>query len=365
MASPRNPTLDKLPLEILWMISDHLSSVDIICLALGNRRLLNSFAGIAFKSFPKRRTGGPTDAARIQLLSRLSSDLPQYYVCFICLRLHLWRRIGLPTSSLVGADPHLWNWVGPTSQLLDPVHMFEERNLQQNLPLASYPCYSSYRFYFVHLQLAMRRFYHGRAFGIPVESMLYTEISSHRFRSKGPQFLQNIVNENLRTNTHEDRMMTVFSAEARICSQPPGLCMRVQEVAVVTRHNVPRMWPSRQNGFMSACTHLTTRVLEEYEQDLFGPAFREILESQLLRYCSTTSPKIPPDQGHCDECNTSWKLEIRTLDETHASLVLTLWMDLGPGISPADPEWKYRLFFAHRAAFTHHKIVNSRLRFEK
>jgi hypothetical protein len=78
MATTRKPSsLTDLPLELLWMISEHLSSVDLACLALGNRYLLHSFGGTAFKNFSNCRTGNPTDDARIKLLSRLSYDLPQ------------------------------------------------------------------------------------------------------------------------------------------------------------------------------------------------------------------------------------------------------------------------------------------------
>lgn len=106
---------------------------------------------------------------------------------------------------------------------------------------------------------------------------------------------------------------------------------------------------------MNVCRHIPT----------FDPGFDDILASQIRRYCSTTSPKVPADQGSCDKCNTSWQLEIRTLDETHASLVLTIWMDLGPGISVEDPQWKYRLFNVPPSLSAKHEIVDSRLRFER
>ena len=92
---------------------------------------------------------------------------------------------------------------------------------------------------------------------------------------------------------------------------------------------------------------------------------QDILASQIRRYCSTTSPKVLADQGSCDKCNTSWQLEIRTLDETHASLTLTPWIDLGPGLSIEDPQWKYRLDNVPKSSSAKHEIVDSRLRFER
>ncbi|KAJ5604249.1 hypothetical protein N7537_007205 [Penicillium hordei] len=340
----RNPTaLTDLPLELLCMISEYLSPVDLACLALGNRHLLRSFAATAFKNFSNCRTGNPTDDARIELLSRLSCDLPQYHLCFICLRLHLWKKAGLPS--------YYHPMVNHRTDALDYTNWY----LIRHLPLAHHPSYTFYKFHFVHLQLAMRRFYYGPEFGIPVESLLYTEIKANRFRSNGPPLLQPPTNKASEGDTQKDIMMTLFSAEARICSTPPALCMRTQDIAVVTRQNIPRMWPCRENGPMKVCKHIHT----------FDPGFSDILASQIRRYCSTTSPKVLADQGSCDKCNTSWQLEIRTLDETHASLTLTLWMDLGPGLSIEDPQWKYRLDNVPKSFSAKHEIVDSRLRFER
>lgn len=344
MTTKRNPTaLTDLPLELLWTISKYLSPVDLACLALGNRHLLHCYAGAAFKNFSNSRTGTPTDDARIKLLSQLSCDLPQYYLCFVCLRLHLWKKVALPTCARPMIDHRPDVLANTDWYLISP------------LPLAHYPSFAFYKFYFVHLQLAMRRFYYGPEFGIPVESLLYTEITRDRLRSQGPPFLQPPINSSVEEDQEKYAMIALFSSEARICSTPPALCMRTQDVAVVKRQYVPRMWPCRENGTMIACRHITT----------LDPGFRDILASQITRYCSTISPKVPADKGRCDTCNTSWQLEIRTLDETYASLTFTIWMDLGPGLSIDDPQWKYRCHGVRISSSAKHEILDSRLRFER
>lgn len=344
MTTTRNPiALTDLPLELLWMISKYLSPVDLPCLALRNRHLLHSFAGTAFKNFSNCRTGTPTDDGRIELLSRLSCDLPQYHLCFICLQLHLWKKAGLPTYH----SP----MVNHRTDTLDYTNWY----LTRPLPLSHYPSYAYYKFHFVHLQLAMRRFYYGPEFGTPVESLLYTEVKATRLRSKGLPFLQPPINKASEGHTQQDIMMTLFSAEARICSTPPALCMRTQEIAMVTRQNIPRMWPCREGGLMIVCNHIPA----------FDPGVDDSLSSQIRCYCSTTSPEVLADQGSCDKCNISWQLKIRTLDENHASITLTLWMDLGPGLSVEDPQWKYRLDNVPVSLSAKHEIVDSRLRFER
>ncbi|CAG8252787.1 unnamed protein product [Penicillium olsonii] len=340
MANARKAALTKLPLELLWLISAHLTPADFACLALGNRHLLNSFSTDAFSKFSSVRTGTPTDYERIELLSRISRDIPQYYPCFICLRLHLWRKIQLPSLY----SPSINHNISPRD--LDNCHLIFE------LPLASYPSYTHYGFYFVHLQLAMRRFYHGPEFGIPVESLLYTEVGANILEPNS-LLIQRDVN-NLSGNPQRGVMLTLFSAETRICSTPPGLCMRTQDIAVVARKNAAWIWAGRGYAIMRVCKHINT----------LNSDFYDILNSQIKRYCSTTDSKAHADQGKCDECNTSWQLEIRTLDESRTSLTLTRWMDLGPGLSTEDVEWKYRLDCVVSTP-PRQEPVDSRSRFEK
>lgn len=147
-------------------------------------------------------------------------------------------------------------------------------------------------------------------------------------------------------------MMTVFSAEARICSTPPGLCMRTQDIGVVTRQNASWMWSDR--ALMNICKHIST----------FDTSLCEILTSQIKRYCPITSTSVPAEQGRCDKCNTSWQLKIRDFDERRASIILTRWMDLGPGLSIEDVDWKYRQLCSLSSP-PERTLVDSRLRFER
>jgi hypothetical protein len=56
---------------------------------------------------------------------------------------------------------------------------------------------------------------------------------------------------------------------------------------------------------------------------------------------------------------------MRTLDEDHASLTLTRWMDLGPGLGPDDAQWRCRFDNELLINSANHEIVDSRLRFER
>ncbi|KAJ5969643.1 hypothetical protein N7501_005891 [Penicillium viridicatum] len=72
-------TLPDLPLELLLMISDHLSPVDIACLALCNRRRLLFSFGSACDDLPQNRTGGPEDGPRIDFLTRFTISVMLAY----------------------------------------------------------------------------------------------------------------------------------------------------------------------------------------------------------------------------------------------------------------------------------------------
>lgn len=152
------------------MIFDHLSPVDIACLALCNRRLLFSL-GSACDDLPKSRTGGLEDGPRVDFLTRFSRDLPQYYLCHACLRLHLWHKVALP---------------GPKFKIPACVDSLDHsvHRLKQPIYIIHYPSHTYCKFHFVHLQLVMRRFYHGAQFGISVHSLLYTEVGTNPITSK-------------------------------------------------------------------------------------------------------------------------------------------------------------------------------------
>ncbi|KAJ5341443.1 hypothetical protein N7541_010567 [Penicillium brevicompactum] len=345
MATTRKPlVLTELPLELLWMISGHLSPADSACLALCNHYLLRCFEGTFSKNFSNGRssTPSPTDDARIELLTRLSYNLPQYYLCNICLRLHLWRNVGLPNSSSPGFSH------SPADLDIHP---------DPHLRFGSYhPAYmpsSHYKFHFVHLQLAMRRFYHGPEFGIPVESLLYTEVAAMRlpFRPTG-RVLSPPLKRVKEGFSRKNIKMMLFSAEARICSTPPGLCMRTQDVALVTRENMLYMWTRGTYEEIYVCKHIHSKTL----------GFGDVVGSQFGRDFEGIIHVV--NKGSCDHCNTSWQLELRLEGWDYASMILTRWMDLGPGLSVDDVDWKYRLR-EETSTPPEGGILDSRQRFEK
>ena len=49
--------------------------------------------------------------------------------------------------------------------------------------------------------------------------------------------------------------------------------------------------------------------------------------------------KFPYSADTCNQCNTDFCIEVCEYG-SHLALVLTTWINLGPGLTPDDPLWK-------------------------
>lgn len=168
----RMTTLPGLPSKLLFNIFDLLPPVDIKCLSLCNRRL--------YKLSPAYyRPFSPALARteKLSILARLERDLPEYFACYICQRLHKYDRsesFGLSgvvhkrTSKLpcVKKSYDWWEEVGggTTMSLGTHIHFNHTRN----------------RISHHQLKLVMRRYQLGPMAGINPESLSYTEIRFYR-----------------------------------------------------------------------------------------------------------------------------------------------------------------------------------------
>lgn len=322
----RPTNLPDLPLELLLLISEHLSLVDVACLSLCNHDLMECFASRAEHSFTQYipNTRGPEDERRIVFLTSLSRDLPQYYLCYSCLRLHPWRSVALPKP-----------W-------FDPRQCFKSMDdkywpLTRPLTLDHFPTYTFLEIHFIHLQLVMRRFYYGPQFGISPESLFYIEVAVH---DPDPLF-----------KTSAEPVTSLMSIEARIYPTAPSLCLRIQELAAVKQHNVWGLFPEVEP--MSICGNM-------------GPhRFSNVVKAHIESYCSSGQASTrPADYGRCPECNTSYKLELRELDQANICLVVTRWLDLGPGLNPNDVRWKTHVDYSCGLNGHAHELIDSRQRFE-
>ena len=339
----RPTTLIGLPVELLLLISEFLSPSDIACLAVCNYRLMGLFTSEESASLngrlPKCLPGDMEDE-RSLFLTRLSLDLPEYYLCSICLRLHLWQNIPSPAKfeplkcfGSVDREDHEDHW------------------LVQGLAGLYYPAWCGYQLQFTHVYLAMRRFYHGLQYGISTDSLFHTEVRVDRLRSNSTTQTPNTSALTAEEKHLRENKTSLTSIEARVCPTAPSLCLRIQGLAVVRPQNASRLLP--QGNTVWVCGHLINAT----------PNFSERVSSHISSYCAG-APKAP-EYGKCSKCNTEFHIELRDLGAHDVSLIFTRWIDVGPGLSPEDPRWRSLLLHQNEYEVDPQDIIFSpRLRFE-
>lgn len=69
--------------------------------------------------------------------------------------------------------------------------------------------------------------------------------------------------------------------------------------------------------------------------------------------------------GECDKCPAVWKLELRDLGPKEVCLIITWWIDLGPGLSRIDFRWENRTSIQPLAHAPDGKFADPRLLFER
>ncbi|KAJ5978163.1 hypothetical protein N7501_001505 [Penicillium viridicatum] len=301
---PNMNTLAGLPVELLLSITDFLSLDDWICISLCSRRL--------FAIFKRRYNSAQYNSARplgkmkLPVLRRLNRDLPKYFICHVCFILHKYNG-----SECFGLSGPLIRAKCPLRCISSWMDNHDGLELRNELIFVSYV---HRRFLFLHLQLAMRRFYLGRKFGISTETLSYTQVRIHPKESLCP------------------KITCLFSTDAEICSETPGLCLRRQYVMFV-HGSRSELLLSRPNSkcdrnpptVMFICSHV------DYVQraELINPVVFAYLDGE----------KDPCSTYTCNQCNTDTRIEVCEYG-SHLALVFTTWVNLGPGLTPDDPRWR-------------------------
>ena len=282
----------RLPLELLLEISKYLSDVDGACFALSCTVLLRAFG---LQRWPSLNPGKKRDEAEVELLLKtLTRDLPDCFVCHHCKRLH-------PRWRLRAAGPLFrrpWEYL----QCLG--------DYESDLPCSfGNPKRSSYKFSFHHLQLAMEKYYYDSNHGISTESLSFTEACVPT----------NGISES------DEGVGRLLSVEARVCSRPIGLYLRVQHWILVNTASHDEILA--QTDGMWLCHHIPD----------FSLSFR-----QLIRHNLATSSR---EVLKCTLCNMDYQIELRDFPGEGSALVITKWLDLGAGLTPYDPKWRAHISY--------------------
>ena len=283
---PNLNTLTGLPVELILSISDFMPTDDILCLSVCNLRLS------AILRRKRKSLQLPTAKDKLPILRRIERDLPHYFLCYCCFLLHKFD--GSEDFGLSGRRSQ-WTCRLPCVMNGD----WENEELQ--IAMHEVPARVDYKICFIHVQLAMRRFYLGARSGISVNALSYTQ----RREFAG--------------------LKTLFCVQAKLCPDPPGLFVRIQEIMLLGNRNVPGRSSNVPPQFMRICAHVFRWMTSTY------------VNSMAAGY--PAGSKFSYWKDHCETCNTHFELERRQFGGD-VVLVLTRWTALGPGLSPDDRQWK-------------------------
>ncbi|KAJ5116471.1 hypothetical protein N7456_000819 [Penicillium angulare] len=340
--------LTDLPPELVLDICDFLSPAQIVCLALCNHGLM----GLLFPKGPKalndRLPKGPfgdMTNERSLLLTMLSIDLPQYYVCCICSQLHLWSTVDLP-----GYYSHLKCFPQKNSSQLEAKQCWL---LCQPFKAEFYAPCSFYEFHFVHLQLMMRRFRHGPSYGLSPDTALYAEVNLYPLPSLKGSHIESFSLPGPADELFDKSHVThIFSAEARVYQKAPSLVLRLQSIGMVSREFAPMLIPKKQIS-ISLCNHFRFNSNPETSDTLKAPIEAYWANGTLGVY-----------QGKCRKCNTEYEIQVREANTDDVTLTITRWADLGPGLTPKDMRWRSHLLLGRGTVDTSDIVSNPRQRFD-
>lgn len=298
-------TLAALPPELLLLISESLPSVDLDCFSVCDHRL---YKLLSRQTNPSPRLA-PDD--KFSILTRLERDLPSYFACKICNLLHWYD--GSENFGLSGYNSdrtcHL-----PCVKYNSGKHWF---SIHHVLAVHQHHSISINEFSFLHLKLAMRRFYYGPEAGISTDSLSHTQVTEGYMVP------------------YKDKIIWLFSQDAQICTKPLGLFLRLQDIVLFSEWRFLIQKASRWDPLIF-CQHRTVR-------HAITPVLRSLGTNE------TVSLDDKEFHAHCSVCNTVCDIEFSDF-ESKKALIITRWVNLGPGLDEKDPLWK-----SHASALKSHR----------
>lgn len=293
-------TLAELAPELLLIIADFLPPVDVYCFSVCNYR---HYCLLSRKMNPLPRL---TPQEKFSVLRRLERDIPPFFACRCCNILH--RYDGTESFGLSGFFPERTCQLpcvqnhGPW-----PTHWFSSMD---TLVLHQWHAICIKKLSFLHLKLAMRRFYYGPECGISTDSLSHIQVSEHRIWPT------------------TKKVIWLFSREAQICTKPLGLYLRVQDILLF-----PEWRDLIDNAYAPSVDPLVICPHDTVLRQKITPTLwsRHNKEKGFLESCDIVAA--------CNVCNTYCDIELCEIDGQKA-LVMTRWLNLGPGQYEGDLRWK-------------------------
>jgi hypothetical protein len=288
------------------LVCNSLSPVDLVCFCLCNHRLY-----IIFKIFfhcPTLRDD------KLSIFTRLERDLPEYFACDICIILH--RYDGSESFGLSGLAGNRSNQL-PCVRKGYAWHAEVMGGSSISMRSHSTFVHSANRISFLQVKLAMRRYCYGPHFGINADSLAFTQVREYMHPWGNPK----------RPCLVYRPIRTLFSIDAQVCPEPLGLHVRMQDMLLFDIWEDSNIEVDGKPYLLSLyeiCNHTS------FESKASDIRF-------VYRGKNTSFPYT------CPRCNTVSLIEFHRID-SRVALVMTRWINLGPGINREDPLWKLHIF---------------------
>jgi hypothetical protein len=304
-AKPNTNTLklSGLPPELIILIASMLSIQSAACLSLCNRAMSQILGPNIWRCLKLQ-----TSKIRASFLFDLSKDLPQYFVCYACIKLH--------ASSGVQ-----WPRTAPRTLPRCP----REGHALLHCP-QSVLCVR-----FLYIQLAMNRHYRGPSYGFPLEAFQSTEI----------------------IESDVDRNVVLLSVDTQIVFDE--LLMRSQQWVLIPRDRRHELVDDR--SFSYICPHIWVLGRPGNNLPTLIQSRLDLFEQKGRCYTSTM---------RCLKCPVDFVMDIVDLGERGVAACLTRWINLGAGLDPADPKWQSHLgkLLPRGVIYRPHHLGNIRWSFE-
>ncbi|KAJ5717553.1 hypothetical protein N7488_003199 [Penicillium malachiteum] len=175
----------------------------------------------------------------------------------------------------------------------------------------------------------MRSLYYGLESGIHPDALFYTQAREFPVTKTNPMY------------------KSISSLEAQIQEDPPGLCLRIQDVILVCHHDSHNREGQPANIFRrSQRVRFPAPFANPIE--LFICHHVSIAQLDIIRYTVVDNVievnwnygPLSPYHSKCEDCGTEYQVERRTYHGNEQAIVLTRWFNLGPGLSPEDNRWR-------------------------
>jgi hypothetical protein len=310
VASPASPFL-ALPADAILCIADFLPVESVAYLALCNRMLSQLLGPRSWVPLC-----GCDSEQKVAFLSTLARDLPQYFVCHICFRLHKtdsvqWPRFVPYNHNLSGvhhaADPLRYVVCESCLQRHSTCSVQDSQTSScvHHQPDFCIYQFSFYRVQFVHVQLAMMHYHLGPKYGIPLEAFSHTEVMLNVSRG----------------------FTTLISVEARVASDK--LLMRSQQWFLVPTEQRDELFTGGVVDHL--CGHLPSQS-----------SFVQRLVRRRLDHPNCSDSFCSPTL-QCQICHMDFTVDAFDFGAKGTAIAVTRYINLGSGLAPKDLNWQCQL----------------------